>query len=472
MKIASFTLFSLLIAASAFSATFTVPGDYATVQACADAAQPGTVCLVGSGTYGFVDVPRSGTAGNPITFRAQTGTKPRVAGFDLQGRSHIVIDGFELTASVSCDSGCSFITILNNAFEGVGRAVQLHADDVLVSNNTFNSMSNDMIRQFGRRWTIRNNVVTDEVDSANVHMDFWQSWCDPNSSTGTAASHTLLENNTFVNISGGNVHFSLINVTASCGHATTNVIHRYNKIRNIGSLAMYVDDNDAAPGGRDNPIYNNTFMDLDGGSLDTWQDYCCVMNASASSAGVNNVFYNAADRSGATGFAWASGGSQSHNLYYHSAGSMSFEGLASNETGAVKNQNPLLNSDFSVQSASPAIDAGGPLTRVASGDPGSGNTLIVSEAEFFQPGWGGAMPDTIAVGSVTNVAQITAINYSTNTITLASSISRRAGEPVYLYKDSDGTQVLHGTAPDIGAVESGFTRGTSPAAPTNLRIIR
>jgi hypothetical protein len=418
-------------------------------------------------------LPRSGTSSNPITIKADDGARPRITGVDFSSRSYVVVDGFEIAGSARCN-GCSFVHILNNAF--IGGGVSMTGNDVLVSDNTFDNMRDDAVRQFGRRWVVRNNKMYDETDSNDAHMDFWQSWCNPNQSGGSAASHALVENNEYVNISGGNVHFSLVNVTSNCNHPTTNLIHRFNKVRNIGSLAIYVDNNDAASGGRDNPIYNNTFVDLARGSLSSWMDYCCIMNASQSSAGINNLFYNAAERSGASGFAWASGGTQSYNLYYSPAGSMTFGGLASSETGAVKNQNPLLNSNFSLQSGSPAIDRGGPLTRVASNDGGSGTTLVVNEAEFFQPGWAGAMADTIAIGSPSNFAQIVAINYSTNTITLANSLSRRAGDGVYLYRDSDGTQVLIGSAPDIGAVESGVPGsggGSSgaPVAPSNLRIV-
>jgi len=52
------------------------------------------------------------------------------------------------------------------------------------------------------------------------------------------------------------------------------------------------------------------------------------------------------------------------------------------------------------------------------------------------------------------VAQIASINYPTDTVTLAFSLSRNDGDPVWLYRDSDGTLVLQGSAPDIGAVES------------------
>jgi hypothetical protein len=65
----------------------------------------------------------------------------------------------------------------------------------------------------------------------------------------------------------------------------------------------------------------------------------------------------------------------------------------------------------------------------------------------------GIQPDWIAVGQVDNVVQISSINYSTNTITLASPISRSDGDPVWLYRDSSGRRVLYGSAPDVGAHE-------------------
>jgi hypothetical protein len=60
-------------------------------------------------------------------------------------------------------------------------------------------------------------------------------------------------------------------------------------------------------------------------------------------------------------------------------------------------------------------------------------------------------PDWIAIGSVTNIVKISSINYTTNTITLASPITWSNGASIWLYKDSWGNRVLYGTAPDIGA---------------------
>jgi hypothetical protein len=60
-------------------------------------------------------------------------------------------------------------------------------------------------------------------------------------------------------------------------------------------------------------------------------------------------------------------------------------------------------------------------------------------------------PDVIAIGTIGNTVQISSINYSTNTITLATPMTWANGAPIWLYKNSSGQQVLYGTAPDLGA---------------------
>ena len=95
---------------------------------------------------------------------------------------------------------------------------------------------------------------------------------------------------------------------------------------------------------------------------------------------------------------------------------------------------------------------------------------------YFQDGtWGSDLargvsffPDWIAIGAVTNVVQISRIDYSTNTITLASPMLWADGAPIWLYKKSDGAKVLVGAGPDLGASE--FGAGVAP--PANIRIVR
>jgi hypothetical protein len=90
-------------------------------------------------------------------------------------------------------------------------------------------------------------------------------------------------------------------------------------------------------------------------------------------------------------------------------------------------------------------------------------------------------PDCIAIGTATNTVCIAqgypagestgpTINYSTNTITLASPMTWAAGAPIWLYSKSDGVRILYGAAPDIGA--SAFqSAGQQPPAPQNVHLV-
>lgn len=130
--------------------------------------------------------------------------------------------------------------------------------------------------------------------------------------------------------------------------------------------------------------------------------------------------------------------------------------------------------DLSLRSKSGAIDGGILLTTAV--ESRSASTLLrVADARYFQDGtWGSALargvtmfPDWVAVGSPSNVAEIAAIDYRTNTITLTSPRSWSINAPIYLYKNSDGAVVFKGAAPDIGAFE--VEPGT-PQPPTNVRV--
>jgi hypothetical protein len=339
-------------------------------------------------------------------------------------------------------------------------------DDILIERNTFGgaTCSNDAIRSWGTRWTIRLNTFKDCHYTGENHIDFWQSWCMPEDATGRTATYHVIENNTFARVTGnGGVHFALANHTNGCVGPLEKMIWRYNTISNIGSAAfgrgdgIYIDRNRGLVGTQ-NAIYNNTFDRLAQGAHAPWHDYCCNMNGSTNSRGVNNLFYDAMDPAAAQGFTWWTGGTQRNNLYYEPGSRMTFGGPASRETGAVKNRNPLLTDpdkdDYSLQAGSPARDAGGPLTSVASTDAGTGTSLVVDHAFMFSPGWGdGVQADCIAIGTVSTTRCIVSIDYAKSTITLDSAVDRNNRDPVWLYSDSGGSVVLAGAAPDIGAHE-------------------
>jgi hypothetical protein len=140
--------------------------------------------------------------------------------------------------------------------------------------------------------------------------------------------------------------------------------------------------------------------------------------------------------------------------------------------------------DLSLKNGVAAIDGGTSLTLATSAQTNS-TTLVVADARYFQDGnfglgsvaWPSSVsiqPDWIAIGTVSNVVQISSINYSTNTITLASPKTWANNAPIWLYKKSDGVQVLYGTAPDYGAYEYAESTPppdtTPPAAPTGVQI--
>jgi len=119
--------------------------------------------------------------------------------------------------------------------------------------------------------------------------------------------------------------------------------------------------------------------------------------------------------------------------------------------------------DLTLQASSGAIGQGTYLTQ-ASGAGSNSTALVVNDALYFQDGtWGSYLarastglggtfqPDWIAIGTVDNVVQIQAINYTTNTITLALPMTWTGNAPIWLYKNSSGERVLYGTAPDLGA---------------------
>jgi hypothetical protein len=116
--------------------------------------------------------------------------------------------------------------------------------------------------------------------------------------------------------------------------------------------------------------------------------------------------------------------------------------------------------DLRLQLGSLCIDAGIHLTQ-AKGSGNNSKTLIVNDAMLFQDGtWGSALthgvthfPDWIAIGTVTNIAEIAAIDYTTKTISLAAPMTWTDKAKIWLYSNSSGKRVLYGTAPDIGAHE-------------------
>ena len=110
--------------------------------------------------------------------------------------------------------------------------------------------------------------------------------------------------------------------------------------------------------------------------------------------------------------------------------------------------NPLFvnvaTENFSLQSGSPAIDAGRDLTT-AVGAGSSSTTLTVADAGFFNDGFGLITGDSIKIGAAA-VVTVTGVNTTTNVLTLSAARSWSSGDKVNL--------AFSGVTPDIGAFEA------------------
>ena len=121
--------------------------------------------------------------------------------------------------------------------------------------------------------------------------------------------------------------------------------------------------------------------------------------------------------------------------------------------------------DLSIGENSACIDSGTYLTQ-ANGSGTNNDTLIVDDALYFQDGsWGSSLSsidaDWIAIGTVNDTVQIDTIYYDLKKIILSENMTWSDNASVWLYKDSDGTIVLKGSKPDIGAYEFEAAAGAS-----------
>jgi hypothetical protein len=158
---------------------------------------------------------------------------------------------------------------------------------------------------------------------------------------------------------------------------------------------------------------------------------------------------------------------------FRNPGSFEFRGILQVDPGFVD----YTGGNYSLRSTSPLVNTGANLTTVGATDSGTGTTLKVDDARFFQDGKGipGVQSDWIAIGSTATTARIVTVDYSTNVIMLSASISRRAGDKVWLFRRSDGRQVLFDSGADVGAFEfsSGSSSGgTTLAPPANLKVVQ
>lgn len=520
----------LFLAVSVDAATYTVKagggGDYTTIQACATAISAGDTCTVYAGTYNENVTVTAGTAGNYKTINVNGSDTVNVLSFTLNSYTKVI--GFHIQspsaagtqACITIAGGSTSVYITNNTITQCGSGDSrggsmittsnvMGASFVYVRGNTLSygcgtPSAPDActgIYAFGNHYLIENNDISHVLFGVNVNStytvirnntfhDTYQSECtsapgchmdfifsEP-SAAGFPTQYNLWEANTGRNSIGSDSKGFLTQADgSSCsGSNCYNVIIRFNSNAHLGSSNGMNDR--AFPYVK---YYNNTWVDVNT-SDPLYQIANANMNNATHAANINDIFYYpqamvdynpyAIDSTTVGTF------SVGHNLAYCTAspcnlhGKVYGSGSFTDDSGNLVSDPKFVNyaaNDFHLQAGSPAIGAGTYLTSVAAGDSGSGTSLMVNDASYFQDGYGltGVNPDWIRVGASTTV-QISSINYATNTITVANTVSRSSGDPIYLYKDSAGSQLLFGSAPNIGAY---FAASSSVAPPQSLTAV-
>ncbi len=450
-----------------------------TIQRAANVMQAGDTVYVRPGTYNERVTPAaSGTAAGYINYVG--GTNVVCRGFTVNSRNYLRIIGFEIThvdtrftRAVTLAGTCSRIEILNNYIHhvycdggaigdwgsrlsyitvrgnylyymgyvpgvdqsGNGWAIEsgYTGDHWLIEYNVAERCG-DFVNVHGQNQIIRNNWLHSYDDSyfsgGGGHVDIFQ--------PGSAGVMTWTRHHVYeANVAGDNVedhsHYWQMRDTAS-NSTDTNILCRGNVGYNMGAYILQA-------GGLDHVVhYNNTFYAFGVGNLfgESMMRYNAESgNVSLYNQNFNNVFSSI---STAKNFVLIStdGGATvtaSHNLGYNTPGHSSL----------ILTSNPMLANpsgrQFYLQSSSPAINRGKPISTVTSSD-GTGTTFSVPDAALFCDGWGIAEGDIIRVGSGSPV-RITRI--AGNAITVDRTISWSNGMGVFWrHQDSQ---------PDLGAYE-------------------
>lgn len=515
----------VLLSLQAAAATYTVKtaggGDFTTIQSCADAATAGDTCIVYAGTYNEVVTVSSGTAGNYKTLIVNGSDTVNVYGFILG--SHTKVIGFHIgrpsaptsnkcvdiqnatdvyvtnNIMASCGNpmvrtgsgkyGSSYVYIQGNtlsyacstpASPNVCKGIMVVGHHQLIENNDISHVE-DAATWFASYSVFRGNTVHDLLatdcgsNTSNCHRDVIES--EPSApQSDPISAHNLYEGNRVLRNIGADAHVWLLQADdcTGCWHT----LIRYNLVAHVGTNSNgaggtgILDDNAQASGTGYTHVksYNNTTAFAQDDPNDAVDFFAYNSSYGAEK---NNIFYSYGSVSNYANYAvWAGGQTgftHGHNLAY-CTGTCTWDAFYASGSGNLVGNPVFVDSgtdNYQLQAGSPARGNGSYLTTTV-GSGANSTSITVADATYFfaSNGITGVQSDWIRIGASTTV-QIASIDYSTNAITLVNPISWSSGDPVYLYKNSQGKVVLSGSNPDIGAYPY-----DAPPAPPNLRIIR
>jgi len=487
----------------------TIDRPWRTVQKAAQMLQPGDTVYIRGGRYQEYIVPaRSGTEGSYITFGAYPEEEVVLelsSGSDAvinpRGREYIIFEGLTIDAKGrggwvdAWDPGINHCIFRNNHFKDAGRdggIYMIYSDYDQFLNNTFyrqgqygaggadilnlNYSDHNLIE--GNRFEFAEHALLGMDESAYnvIRRNYFANEWEKSVNTGDAGKsgdHNLWEGNTFATteIAGDGEDSPGIQMEVSYNILRYNVFYDNQgggyRPEGYGTKASRVIQN---------RVYNNVFYNNHGAGI---YFYNYEGKDLSGSVFKNNVVYkNSPDQIRLFG---GMNGLEDNRFFQndilaHSAGEkvINHGSIGSHSLSWWQSNYPQNfarnmevgpgfvdegHFDFHLRSDSPLIDAGTHLAQAVGS--GSGTTLRVDDALYFSDGFGIVEADWIKVGDQ-GAVQIRSIDYDTGTITLTDFRRWNDNDPVYLFRDSMGNDVLLSHGPDIGAYE--YVGGVQPTA--------
>jgi hypothetical protein len=423
--------------------------------------RPGDTLFLRAGSYGQLKPEVSGTPADPIEIRAAPGEQVTITtdgevalwlidrsdirisdlavtdveGFGrLENSTRIVIDDVRFNnAAASGTTGSlklvrsSLNRVLNSSFDDGSDLLVLQddSDRNVLSGNTFGRASHSLVSiRCSSQNVIRNNDFRNPKQKAMEIYD-----CEGVSDAPVRlddARRNVVELNRFSGTApaGQSHYFNAIQ------HGGQESIVRFNVFTgNLGGGVNYQHYGDESLFVYGNRLYNNTFYDN--------RCYAIIGQTGPSrrfsdNRVANNVLYRNSDCNGRGGQTSIRNGRQVILL-------------KNAELKADPGFVDAVGGDFSLKAESNQIDSGSFIAKAVT--EGNGSELAVDDANWFYDGFGisGEAGDLIQIEGQATVVRIVEIDYETDTLTLASSISWRRGDGVHL--------AYAGEAPDMGAFE-------------------
>jgi len=312
-------------------------------KAAATATQPGDTVIIMDGTYDnegvvapnvVVILYYSGTAGNPITFRAQN-------------RGKAILDSMNSSTTTSCDGASAYFGLKSVSFIVIqGFVIQRGCDSGILTDGA----AHDIIIRWNEIRNVANHTVTDQMGRSGIylHASEYNFIFDGNSfhDIGRTDGQTLLHFDHGIYSQGQNM--TIIN----------NIFYNMNRGFSI----------QIADGASNWLVANNTFAfgnaNGEAGQIMFW-------NTNSNITVRNNIFHNPNGSAMTRYAATISGSAFDHNLVY------GVSTLISDVTGFTIGTNQIgvdplfVNAstapyDFHLQPGSPGIDAGVNLSAVLS----------------------------------------------------------------------------------------------------------